>query len=111
MAQNWAKRFYASALWHAQRAAYVTHVHGLCERCGHPGKTVHHRTPLTPETIDNPAYSLSLQNLELLCPSCHDEEHHEIGAAGEGYYFDEHGNLRSSAAQAPPGAVRICGGW
>ena len=91
--QEWAKRFYKSLAWRRCRDAYFIAKHGLCERCGGPGKIVHHKVYLTPQNIDNPAVSLNWDNLELLCQECHNKEHHRDRATAEGVRFDEDGNL------------------
>ena len=89
----WARRFYKSRAWRQCRDAFFTAKHGLCERCGGPGKIVHHKVYLTPQNIDNPAVSLNWHNLELLCQDCHTREHHKGDAVVDGLMFDEDGNL------------------
>jgi len=89
----WAKSFYKSKAWQDCRDAYFVFRHGLCERCGRPGLIVHHRIYLTPQNINNPNITLSFENLELLCSSCHNEEHHSTDATANGLTFDEGGNL------------------
>ncbi|MGG3456061.1 HNH endonuclease [Paenibacillus rhizolycopersici] len=90
----WAKRFYNSKAWKECRASYIIKVHGLCERCGKPGKIVHHKKYLTPWNINDPNVSLNHSNLEYLCQDCHNNEHHgEDGVTVDGLMFDEEGNL------------------
>lgn len=89
----WAKSFYKSKAWRDCRDAYFIFRHGLCERCGGPGKIVHHKIYLTPQNINDPNVSLNWENLELLCQDCHNEEHHEDEATVSGLMFDENGNL------------------
>lgn len=89
----WAKRFYKSAAWKKCRDAFFAARFGLCERCGGPGKIVHHKIWLTPNNIDDPAVSLNWDNLELLCQKCHNEEHHAKEPVAKGLRFDEEGNL------------------
>ncbi len=95
MAQEWAIKFYNSTAWIKCREAYKQSVFGLCERCGQPGDEVHHKMYLTPENINDPYITLSFENLELLCSSCHSIEHNrkykEI--VREGLKFDDLGNL------------------
>lgn len=72
--------FYNSREWRECRRAYISHVGGLCERCKakgiiQAGRVVHHKVRLTAENYTRPEISLSFQNLELLCQSCHEEEH------------------------------------
>lgn len=74
------KEFYHSSAWSETRAAYRRSVGGLCERCLKnglitAGAEVHHKVRLTPENVNDPEISLSWENLELLCESCHDAEH------------------------------------
>ena len=89
----WARRFYKSKAWKECRRAYFISQHGLCERCGGPGKIVHHKVWLTPDNINDPAVSLNWGNLELLCQTCHNEEHHAKEPVATGLRFDEEGNL------------------
>ena len=35
---------------------------------------VHHKIPLTSETVKDPKVALNWENLELLCKTCHDSE-------------------------------------
>lgn len=94
MAKDYAKRFYKSRSWTKCRDAYFSMKHGLCERCSEPGKIVHHKIYITPENIQNPDVTLSFNNLELLCATCHQHEHHEkYSPVGRGVRFDESGNL------------------
>jgi 5-methylcytosine-specific restriction endonuclease McrA len=69
----------------------------LCERClakGKyvPGDEVHHKIHLNPDNINNPEITLSWDNLELLCQSCH-QSHHHRGQEDSDYSFDESGQL------------------
>lgn len=99
MAKEWAKAFYNSKAWKQCREAYKKSVHGLCERCLANGKyvlgdEVHHKTYLTPEFISNPEIALNWDNLELLCATCHNKEHHEkYSPLREDVMFDENGDL------------------
>lgn len=89
----WAKAFYKSKAWRQCRDAYFVSRHGLCERCGGPGKIVHHKVYLNPQNIDDPDVSLNWENLELLCQDCHNQEHHRGQSTVEGVRFDDEGNL------------------
>lgn len=89
----WAKTFYKSRSWRDCRDAYFTSQHGLCERCSQPGKIVHHKIWLTPENINNPNISLNFEHLELLCQTCHNQEHTSGAVTVDGLRFDESGNL------------------
>ena len=85
--QKWARKFYRSAAWHKCREAYIRkRVNidgGICEECrDNLGYIVHHKTPLTELTINDPEISLNEENLEFVCKPCHDEfEGHGIGHA------------------------------
>jgi 5-methylcytosine-specific restriction endonuclease McrA len=95
MAREFAKHFYKSAAWQKCRAALFIAKHGLCDRCGGPGKIVHHTVYLTPENINNPNITLNHDLLELHCQDCHNKEHH--GSNQEvvvvGLMFDSNGDL------------------
>lgn len=75
MAAPFAKKLYASKAWKQCRDAYKAYRHGICERCGAPGEEVHHKTYLTPANVNDPEVVFGWNNLELLCRSCHIEEH------------------------------------
>ena len=94
--------FYNSREWRECRRAYISHVGGLCERCKakgiiQAGRVVHHKIHLTAENYTRPEISLSFQNLELLCQSCHEEEHR----GKRRYSFTEDG-LVVERRQGPP---------
>ncbi len=94
MAQEWAIWFYNSIIWIKCRDAYKQSKHGICERCGMPGTEVHHKIYLTPENINDPYITLSWDNLELLCASCHSKEHNEkYSPLREDVMFNEKGDL------------------
>ena len=90
--QDFAKSFYKSKAWQKCRAAYAASVGGLCEDCldsgiVQAGEIVHHVRALTPDNIDDPAVTLSPENLRLLCRDCHGKRHghvrrYRIDAAG-----------------------------
>jgi 5-methylcytosine-specific restriction endonuclease McrA len=93
MAKEYAKRFYASRAWERCRDGYIKSVYGLCEKCGAPGKIVHHVEHITPQTINDPEVTLNWDNLQLLCQDCHNRHHHGEEVTEEGLRFDEEGNL------------------
>jgi len=95
MAREFAKSFYKSAAWRKCRASFFISRHGLCNQCSNPGKIVHHIAYLTPQNIHDPNISLSHENLELLCQTCHNKVHHGSGegVTVEGTLFDGYGNL------------------
>lgn len=78
--KNFARTFYKGKAWQNTRKAYVERVGGLCEEClkqgiYRAGEIVHHKIELTPDNINDPAISLSWDNLILLCRDCHAKEH------------------------------------
>jgi 5-methylcytosine-specific restriction protein A len=99
MAKEFSKKFYNSAKWIRCRELYKQVKNGLCERClkkgiYSAGEEVHHKIWLTPENINDPEITLSFDNLELLCASCHTYEH--IGKHSpvrEGLVFNDKGEL------------------
>lgn len=92
--KEWARWFYKSKAWLKCRASYILIVFGLCERCGEPGKIVHHTVYLTPENILDPMISLNHELLEYLCQLCHNQEHHgNADATEQGLLFDVNGDL------------------
>lgn len=89
-----AKRLYKSAAWRRCRESYISKVHGLCERCEEPGKIVHHKTHIDSENVHDPEVTLNHSNLEYLCQTCHNREHHEkYSPVRYGMAFDNDGNL------------------
>ena len=78
------ENFYTTWTWRKCRKAFAESKGNLCERCLkrgliEPGSKdrpleVHHKIPLTAETVTDPKVALNWENLELLCKSCHDEE-------------------------------------
>ena len=78
--REFAANFYKSKKWQATEKAYKKSVGGLCERClarGHitVGEIVHHKIHIEPHNINDPSITLSWDNLQLLCRSCHGEVH------------------------------------
>lgn len=89
------KAFYSSKIWERCRQAYISQAKGLCEECLKngkitPGEHVHHKIPLTPETVDDPELALNFDNLELLCRDCHAAEHRKYERPAR-YKVDEFG--------------------
>lgn len=95
MARDFARKFYNSSAWIKCREAFKLSKFGLCERCGEPGEEVHHIIYLTPDNINDPNITLSWDNLELLCQSCHSIEHNraEKEVVREGLEFNTYGEL------------------
>lgn len=86
----WAKAFYNSRRWQACRTSYIgkrmSIDGGRCERCVEKfnngeitegeiqqGFILHHKIPLTEQTIRNPYITLNEDNLQYVCKDCHDE--------------------------------------
>lgn len=94
VARDFAKKFYNSKQWIKCREAFKESKFHICNRCGEPGEEVHHKIYLTPENINDPEITLSWDNLELLCQSCHSKEHNEkYSPVREGLTFDSNGDL------------------
>ena len=107
MAREFAKQFYSSKAWQDCRDAYAKKAHHLCEECLRkgiytPGIIVHHIEELNPMNIHNPEVALSFNNLELLCRSCHGEQHNARDKARR-YSFDDLGNvfIKENPSEAP----------
>jgi 5-methylcytosine-specific restriction enzyme A len=102
----WAEKFYLSDAWRRCRKAYFIKAFGVCERCGRPGKIVHHKVHLTPDNIDDQSITLNFNNLELLCQECHNNEHHRVyGSTRDGLCFTADGQLVQVSAAANNGEV------
>lgn len=101
MAKEFSDWFYHTPAWELTRAAYIKYIGGYCERCRceveqgkrsladmKPIKIVHHKKHLTPENINDPAVTLSFDNLEGLCDEHHNREHK---TKNKRFRFDERG--------------------
>lgn len=107
MAKSWAVGFYHSARWaQARREAWIRDK-GLCIEClkrGRivPAEIVHHKVPLTPTNISNPAIATDLGNLECVCRECHSRLHgFTTSCTRQGLAFDAYGNLVEVGDDAP----------
>ena len=107
MAREFAKSFYSSKAWQDCREAYAKKVCYLCEEClrkgiYRPGEIVHHKEQITPMNIYNPEIAFGFGNLELLCRSCHGEQHNARDKARR-YSFDEDGKIfiKENPSEAP----------
>ena len=74
--------FYSSRAWRKCRESFLKSKEKLCEVCLgkgmiEPATQVHHRQPITPENLKNPAITLNHDNLMALCEKCHSEQHHK----------------------------------
>ena len=107
MARDFAVRFYHSKAWESVREYVLMRDAYLCRMCGAPATEVHHIIHLTPTNIDDPAVSLSEDNLISLCRECHFEQHRGEHCGGRireeqyEYEFDENGMLKKK--ENPPG--------
>lgn len=75
-----AKRFYNGTPWKMRRKLTLIRDKYLCQKCFRkgiitPANTVHHIKSLE----EFPELALDLENLETICPSCHNKEHPEKG--------------------------------
>lgn len=103
MAASWATKFYKSRQWQECRAACFIAQDGVCEVCGNPGKIVHHIQELTPDNIDNPMVTLNMDNLQLLCWSCHERTKSKVGIPiRPDISFDHQGNVVPTGKAIPP---------
>ena len=94
MAKDYAKKFYASSAWIRTQAAFMESKNYICERCGDVACIVHHKKHINPRNINDPGITLSWNNLEALCQSCHNKEHlGKGGACKSGLQFNEQGEL------------------
>ena len=93
--KEYAERLYKSKAWQHTRAAYISKVGGLCERCLakgliNAGEIVHHKVYISPDNVNDPSVTLNFDNLELLCRDCHAQEHI---AVEKRYKIDEYGRV------------------
>lgn len=108
--KDYARKLYSSKAWKETRAAYAKSRGGLCERCLSaglvvPGEIVHHRRHITAANVDDPAITLSWDNLELVCWECHAAIHERDIHGGrknqkKRYIVSADGKI--SAVDAPP---------
>ena len=74
------EEFYVSWKWRRFRESRISMAGGLCEECQRrgivtPADDVHHIIELTPQNVNDPAISLSVENTLVLCEKCHAEKH------------------------------------
>lgn len=74
--------FYHSKAW--RDLSYLLRLKsGKCQRCGRVADMkqlhAHHKVLLTPSNVNDTTISLNPDNIEILCNSCHDEEHNRFG--------------------------------
>ncbi len=70
------QEFYSSTAWRKKRIHILNRDAGLCQTCIREGRTtigntVHHIIELS----DNPQLALTDDNLEVICATCHQQEH------------------------------------
>lgn len=109
MAHDYAKSFYTSKAWTACRKGYMQSQHYICERCEGAAMICHHKTYITPANIHEPNITLNWDNLESLCQTCHNLEHHLTKPCREGLAFDSNGNLIDTAPSALAGNLQETG--
>ena len=108
--EAYARAFYLSQAWRSCRESYLKKVGGLCERCLRkgqyvPAEIVHHKKHITPQNITDPRITLSFDNLEALCWSCHETEHK---GKQRRYTVDSNGHV--TAQDAVQGRQKARGG-
>ena len=91
--------FYQSKPWRRLRALKFAQACGLCERCKKKGlvrvgKEVHHIVPIEKDWEKR----LDIDNLELLCPDCHNQGHGRESAMQKFNDFWEKLNAEKSGA-------------
>ena len=74
--------FYHSKAW--RDLSYLLRLKsGKCQRCGRIADMkqlhAHHKVLLTPSNVNDVSISLNPDYIEILCNSCHDEEHNRFG--------------------------------
>ena len=92
MSREYARPFYNSKPWQQCRAAYLSQVNYICERCGNPAALVHHKKYINEGNISDPIITLDWNNLEALCVECHEHEHIRNRRRPVKSVFDENGN-------------------
>lgn len=91
--KKWAEWFYLSKAWRKTRLAVIKRDNGLCVKCGNIGVIVHHKIHLTKDNIHDENITLSMDNLEYLCRSCHKLEHPESLVIDSNLMFDKNGDV------------------
>lgn len=95
------KSFYQSRSWRRLRALKFAFADGLCERCKKKGivrrgKEVHHILPIEKYWEKR----LDMDNLELLCPDCHNQGHGRESALQKFNSFWENINAEKSGIKS-----------
>ena len=112
MARQTDPNFYKGKRWQRERNIYIKE-HPFCERCLAkgiyvPADIVHHKKYLNDTTAKDASIALNFDNLESLCATCHNNEHHagKFRRKGRRWRF-ENGELIMQEAEEPPPMV-IC---
>lgn len=92
MAREFSRRLYNSKAWKDVRQLVLRKYHGMCTKCGDAGSEVHHIIHLNEKNINDPYIALGLDNLTLLCESCHRVVHGYSEPIKKDFCFDEFGN-------------------
>ena len=88
-------KIYQTVAWRKLRQYYYGKQHGVCERCGEPGDVVHHVIHIDETNVNDPNITMSEDNLELLCHTCHNREHKQVHEPlRDGFSFDANGELQ-----------------
>lgn len=95
--KEYARSFYNSKAWRDISRLYMASKHYVCERCGGVASICHHKRYITPKNINDPAVTLSMDNLECLCQDCHNQEHSAKVCRA---VFDENGNMTGARDSA-----------
>lgn len=96
--KDYAEWFYKSSWWKENRTAFLKSKFHICERCHNRdgvGNIVHHKIYISPDNIFDENITMNWDNLECLCQTCHNKEHHrgEESVTAEGLMFDANGQL------------------
>ena len=93
------RSFYSTTEWRKVRMNFIDQSDGLCERCKKKGfttvgDTVHHKTYLTLDNVNDTNIAYNSKNLELLCHNCHELEHSRTSnGLPDGYYYTLDGEI------------------
>jgi len=78
------KQFYTSKAWRSFRAAIIAERGFRCQHCGQMitgfgDLTLHHKTELTPENVNDATIALNPDNVLVIHHDCHDQIHGRFG--------------------------------
>lgn len=93
MAKSWAKQFYNSSIWQTTRKMVLRRDHYTCRECDRRAEEVHHIIELTPSNIMDYSIALNPDNLISLCRDCHMKRTHGVSDIGDGFIFDDEGQV------------------